>query len=109
MGRVRDEAGKVGRSHINKAPLCPVHESAFDLKPTGATERISVEEREGQSDLHLEGSPWLTQWSWQGWRREMKTGKPSKDKSSPVFGVCNQPQRLSSDACLHQLTALNLC
>lgn len=55
-GRARDEAGKVSRSHVGRAPACPVKEFACDLKTSRATERIPAEGREVQSDSHL-GSP----------------------------------------------------
>lgn len=52
----RDEAGKVSRSHVTKAPVCPAKDFAFDLKTSRAIERILAEEREAQSDWHLQSS-----------------------------------------------------
>lgn len=82
----RDEAGKVSRSHVTKAPVCPAKDFAFGLKTSRAIERIPAEEREAQSDWHLRIPFSYEQRCRWGWRRETRTRKPSKDESSPIFG-----------------------
>lgn len=75
----------------------------------GATERTLAEEREAKSDLLLEGFPQLRQSAadtWLDWRREV-TGKPPKDKTSPLFGARNQQQRRGSISSLEPLLNTN--
>ena len=102
-------AEKVSSSQIRKASICCGKESGFDLKTVGATERTLAEEGEAQSDLLLEGSPQLPQseaHTWLAWRRE-ETGQPLEDKTSPLFGACNQQEGRASISSLEPVFNTN--